>query len=52
MDALVIIGVVAVALLILAVIQMIRFMLKFWRDEIEMEPGGSYGKQLRRDKRC
>lgn len=51
MDAFVVIGVIAVAVLALSLIQLVRFGLRFWRDEVEMEPGGSFGKQLRGDKK-
>ena len=45
-------GLVFVALMVVALIQFSRFALRFLRDEVEMEPGGSFGKQFgRRDKR-
>ena len=37
-----------VALMVVALIQFSRFALRFLRDEVEMEPGGSFGKQLGR----
>ena len=51
MDVLVAVGLVAGPFLGLAVIDLVRFALRFWRNEIEMEPGGSFGKQLRRDEK-
>lgn len=41
-----VIGIVFVVLFALALIQFVRFVLRFLRDEVEMEPGGSFGKQL------
>jgi hypothetical protein len=39
-------GLVVVALMLLALVQLVRFALRFLRDEVEMEPGGSFGRQL------
>lgn len=52
MDTLIVVaGILAVALLVLAIGQLIRLGLRLWRDELEMEPGGSFGRQLRRDRK-
>jgi hypothetical protein len=32
--------------MLLALVRLVRFALWFLRDEVEMEPGGSFGRQL------
>jgi hypothetical protein len=43
-----VIGLVAVTVMVLALVQLVRFAVRFMRDEEEMQPGGSYGRQLGR----
>jgi hypothetical protein len=51
-DLLLVVGLVFLAFMLLALVQFFRFALRFLRDEVEMEPGGSFGRQLlQRDKR-
>jgi hypothetical protein len=45
-DLLLAVGHVFVALTLLTLVQLLRFVLRFLRDAVEMEPGGSFGWQF------